>query len=80
MLTYADVWLQNWPLLFQRMRSESYAAELIWNDSTRLELSRALLAEEQVPSYCYVCVLILVYMCPHTAIYVASYLLYLIEP
>jgi hypothetical protein len=50
MLTYADVWVQNWPLLFQRMRSESYAAELIWNDSTRLELSRALLAEEQVSS------------------------------
>jgi hypothetical protein len=26
-----------------------------------------------VSSYCYVCVLILLYMCPHTAIYVSSY-------
>jgi hypothetical protein len=26
-----------------------------------------------VSSYCYICVLILLYMCPHTAIYVSSY-------
>ena len=39
--------VKNWPLLFQRMRSDSYTAQLIWNDEARGELCDALLEEEQ---------------------------------
>jgi hypothetical protein len=39
--------VKNWPLLLQRMRSDSYTAQLIWKDEARGELCDALLEEEQ---------------------------------
>jgi hypothetical protein len=37
------------------------------------EWAGRLLTAVYVSSYCYVCVLLLLYMCPHAAIYVSSY-------
>eukprot|EP00960_Hanusia_phi_P076366 768551-Hanusia_phi.AAC.8 len=38
--------VNNWPLLFQRLRSDLSDASLIWNESTRSELRTALQEEE----------------------------------
>uniref|UniRef100_A0A7S4N0A5 DnaJ homologue subfamily C GRV2/DNAJC13 N-terminal domain-containing protein n=1 Tax=Guillardia theta TaxID=55529 RepID=A0A7S4N0A5_GUITH len=39
--------VNNWPLLFQRLRSDLSDASLIWNESTRNELREALQEEEE---------------------------------